>query len=62
MDPEDVESPLQFSRLECLCLMGRMTSHGAFGGGAGGGQRTQQVVGERVGGCGLQTRGLSVKT
>lgn len=41
-------------------MMGRMTSHGTFGGGMGpGGQRTQEVVGECVGGCGLQTPGLS---
>ena len=37
MDPEDVASPLRFPRLECLRLMGRMTSHGAFSAGMGGG-------------------------
>ena len=35
VDPEDVESPLQCSRLECLCLMGRMPSRGTLGGGRG---------------------------
>ena len=44
MDPEDVASPLRFPRLECLHLMGRMTSHGAFSTGMGGrgGPRTQK--------------------
>lgn len=44
VDPGDVASPLWFPRLECLRLMGRTTSHGAFSTGMGGwgGPRTQK--------------------